>query len=309
MPAEFYDLTLQRGRRPEFDDVPARHRRRVHDVDYVAVRGMQGGDLFLTREGWAVAESLLPAVWYDDQRFRTLGRALPGATGSVYRVPAPHPYRRDIGLVVKFCRFGQDVGLTVLGDAAGFPWPARLLDDAQFLGPFEEFAAIGRLRAQVGGGRGPVVRTKRPLAIYSPATRHPLWELGRAPHLYSRQASVLAADQRLRPGQPPVAYDPERLYVLIYQWVDGIDAEEAARLGALDDTAMVALSHTVARDIAAHGFAVLDHKPRHIIVRAGRDGRLVSRRGRTLYAVIDYELLVPLPGRVAAPELAIPLSA
>ena len=299
MAAEFYDLTLQRGRRPAFDAAPARHRRRVHDVDYIAVRGMQGGDLFITREGWAVAESLLPAVWYDDQRFRTVGRALPGATGSVYRVPAPHPVRRDMGLVVKFCRFGQDVGLTVLGDAAGFPWPAKLLDDAQFLGPFEEFAAIGRLRAQVAAGCGPVVRTKRPLAIYCPPARHPLWELGRAPHLYARQAAALAADQRRRPEQPPVAYDPERLYVLLYQWVHGIDAEEAARHGAISQAAMIDLSHAVARDVAAHGFAVLDHKPRHVIVRPGRDGRLVSRRGRTAYAVIDYELLVPLPENTA----------
>lgn len=296
MAAEFYDLTLQRGRRPAFDAAPARHRRRVHDVDYIAVRGMQGGDLYCTREGWAVAESLLPAVWYDDQRFRTVGRALPGATGSVYRVPAPHPVRRDMGLVVKFCRFGQDVGLTVLGDAAGFPWPAKLLDDAQFLGPFEEFAAIGRLRAQVATGRAPVVRTKRPLAIYCPPARHPLWELGRAHHLYARQAAALDADQRRRPEQPPVAYDPERLYVLLYQWVHGIDAEEAARHGALSNAAMVELSHAVARDVAAHGFAVLDHKPRHVIVRPQRDGRLVSHRGRTAYAVIDYELLVPLPG-------------
>lgn len=309
MAAEFYDLTLQRGRRPEFDAAPARCRRRVHGVDYITVRGMQGGDLFFTREGWAVAESLLPAVWYDDQRFRTLGRALPGATGSVYRVPAPHPVRRDMGLVVKFCRFGQDVGLTVLGDATGFPWPAALLADAQFLGPFEEFAAIGRLRARVAAGRGPVVRTKRPLAIYSPPARHALWELGRADHLYQRQAYALAADQRRRPEQPAVEYDPERLYVLIYQWVEGIDAEEAARGGALTNDAMVALSHAVARDVAAHGFAVLDHKPRHIIVRPGRDGRLLVRRGRLIYAVIDYELLVPLPTPAAAPEPSASFSA
>ncbi len=299
MAAEFYDLTLQRGRRPAFDAAPERHRRRVHDVDYIAVRGMQGGDLYFTREGWAVAESLLPAVWYDDQRFCTIGRALPGATGSVYRVPAPHPVRRDMGLVVKFCRFGQDVGLTVLGDAAGFPWPARLLDEAQFLGPFEEFAAIGRLRARVAARLGPVVRTKRPLAIYCPPARHPLWRLGRTPHLYDRQAAALSADQNRRPGQPPVSYDPERLYVLLYQWVHGIDAEEAARHGAISAAAMVELSHTVAHDVAAHGFAVLDHKPRHVIVRPGPGGRLLNRKGRTVYAVIDYELLVPLPEAAA----------
>jgi hypothetical protein len=57
---------------------------------------------------------------------------------------------------------------------------------------------------------------------------------------------------------------------------------------------MIELSHAVARDVAAHGFAVLDHKPRHVIVRPGRNGRPVARGGRTAYAVIDYELLVPL---------------
>ena len=93
--------------------------------------------------------------------------------------------------------------------------------------------------------------------------------------------------------------------MLLYQWVHGIDAEEAARHGAIPPEAMVALTHAVARDVAAHGFAVLDHKPRHVIVRPWRDGRLLTQRGRTAYAVIDYELLVPLPGAQIVTTLSV----
>jgi hypothetical protein len=292
--AEQYDLTFQKGRRAPFDLVPIRHRRRAHGVDYVAVKGLRGGDLWMTREGWSMAESLLPNHWYDDQRFRTIGRALTGGTGSVYRVPVPHRARRGVGLVVKFCRFGQDVGLTMVGDVSEFPWPASLLQSAHFLGPFEEFGALTRLRQQVAQGRGPIVRTKRPLAIYSPPTRHRVWTLGRTEHLFQWQARELSDDQARRPEQPPVAYDPERLYVLLYQWIDGLDAEEARLAGLLDHDAMVALGTQAAADVMAHGFAVLDHKPRHVIVRRDHDGSLLRRRGRTPFALIDYELLVPL---------------
>jgi hypothetical protein len=290
---EQYDLRLSRGRKPSFDDVSDAHRRHAHGVDYVAIRGLKGGDLYCTREGWAMAESLLPRYWHDDQRFRQIGRALPGATGSVYRVPVPHAARGTVGIVVKFCRFGQDVGITAIGGDSHFPWSANLIASAEFLGPFEEFGAIHRLRTLVRAGQGSRIGTKRPLAIYAPATLHPAWQLGRDDYRLGVQSRALASDQLAQPPDRRLVYDPERIYVLLYSWVDGIDAEEAARTGIISNETMIALGRTAAEAVAAHGFAVLDHKPRHVIVRPRGHGQLLSRHGEPVFALIDYELLVP----------------
>lgn len=290
---EHYNLRLSKGRRPSFDEVPDSHRRTAHGVDYVAIRGLKGGDLHFTREGWAMAESLLPHHWYEDERFCRIGRALPGATGAVYRVPVPHPARGTIGLVVKFCRFGQSVGITIVGENTRFPWSEDLVAGAEFLGPFEEFGAIHELRARAR--REPVILTKRPLAIYCPPTRYLRWQLGREDYRFGCQARSLAANQATQPESRRLAYDPERIYVLLYQWIEGIDAEVAARQGTIDRETMVALGQTAAMALAAHGFAVLDHKPRHVIVRPKGHGRLLSRHGATVFGLIDYELLVPIP--------------
>jgi hypothetical protein len=233
---EHYDFRFHRGQRPAFDEVPTTARRRVFGVDYITVRGAQGGDLFLTRAGWAIAESLRPRLWYDGELFRRIGRALTGGTGTVYRVPVPHPARNQIGIVVKFCRFGQDVGLTLAGEGRAFPWPDALLEGAEFLGPFLEFGRVEELRARLR--TSPRFGTMRPLAIYCPAIRHPRWQLGRSPGREWQHDRPLAADQT-GAGDRAVRHDWERLYILLYQWIEGIDAEEAVAAGLLDRTAMI----------------------------------------------------------------------
>ena len=263
-------------------------------MEYALLRDGEGGELYFTRDGWAMSESLSPRHWYQDQRFHRVGRALPGATGSVYRVPVPHAARGDVGIVVKFCRFGQDVGLTTLGAGSVFPWPEALMAEAEFLGPFEEFGAIHRLRERAR--RTPHIATKRPLAIHVPAARFAGWQLGRADYRLERQVRALDADQRRTPADERISYDPGRIYVLLYSWVGGIDAEQAAQAGLITNETMMDLGREAAGAVAAHGFVVLDHKPRHVIVRPLADGRLLQRRGRTAFALIDYELLVPWTG-------------
>ncbi len=288
---EAYEFSLQQGRLPAFDVVASPNRRRIHGVDYVYLRGLKGGEFYFTRDGWSMAESLLPCHWHDDQRFCRVGRALPGATGSVYRVPVPHRLRGSVDIVVKFCRFGQDVGLTTIGPGSEFPWPEEILNDAEFLGPFEEFGAIDTLRRRARGA--PRIRTKRPLAIHVPPTLYAGWQLGRADYRLNRQMRALDADQEDRDPAVRVRYDPERMYVMLYSWVDGIDAEQAAASGMISHERMMQLGREAAEAVAAHGFAVLDHKPRHVIVRARRYGELLRRHGRIAFALVDYELLVP----------------
>ena len=48
-------------------------------------------------------------------------------------------------------------------------------------------------------------------------------------------------------------------------------------------------------DMASKGFRVLDTKPNHIILRRRRDGSLLRRHGKLVYAMVDFELLQRTP--------------
>lgn len=288
---EGFDLTLGRGRKPSFDDAPVRFRRRICGVDYLHLKGLQSGDLFLTRDGWPVASSILPARWFTGDQFRKPGQALAGATGAVYRVPIAHPVRNAFALVVKFSRFGQDVGITVAGDelCGNAEFMARV-EQAEFLPPFEEFGNLMRLRAQCRG----LFATKAPLAIYSPPTRYLAWQLGRKCHLQGLYNRRLAASQHDCPHRDKIDYHWERIYILLYRWMDGLDAEQACGSGLISRTRMTDLTRDAAATLRRLGWLVLDHKPRHLILRQHRKTRLpLIRNGRPVLGLVDYELLYP----------------
>ena len=289
---EGFDITFQRGRKRAFDEVPPQHRHCLLGVDYVHVRGLQGGDLYVTRFGWPIAEYLLPDKWFVGQKFSKVGRALAGATGAVYRVPVAHPVATRLALVVKFCRFGQDTKVTVVDPRLrGDTQFLHRLENAQFLPPFDEFGNLVRLRESPG----PTIRTKQPLAIYSPPTRYMGWELGRSAHLLSTYSHQLLEGQTTHADAAQVQYDPERMYIHLYRWVEGIDAAQACDAGLLSTAEMEQLTDTVRERFMHKGWIVLDHKPRHVIVRpSANGGGLVRRDDQLVWALVDYELLVPL---------------
>lgn len=296
---EGFDLKFQKGRKPVFDEAPAEYRRSLMGVDYLHLRGLQGGDLIVTRHGWPLAESLLPDQWFVGKRFCKVGRALAGATGAVYRVPVPHPRLGQTALVVKFSRFAQSVNLTVMdsglrADAA----LNRYLDDAQFLSPFEEFANLSRLRRTAGGR----VLTARPLAIYLPPTRYAAWELGRSNTLFQMHQYRLKQSQAGSESEL-LRYDPERIYILLYHWVEGIDAEEACNRKMISETQVRRLTDVARQAMLNAGWLVLDHKPKHVIVRPTKDeSSLVMKGDLPIWAMIDYELLIPLKPAEASAE-------
>jgi hypothetical protein len=286
---EGFDLRLGRGIKPAFDDAPARIRRRIAGVDYLHLKGRQNGDLYITRHGWSCAESLLPGRWFTGEQFRKPGQALAGATGAVYRVPVAHPASPRFALVVKFSRFGQDVGITVADELIRNPAFMARVADAEFLPPFEEFGNLMRLREQC---RCHFV-TKAPLAIYSPPTRYLAWQLGRKPHLQGAFRRRLLASQD--GGENPVEYDWERIYILLYRWMDGIDAEQAQAAGLISQDRMIEWTRASAETLRQLGWVVLDHKPRHLILRLHRKSRrILMRHERPVLGLIDYELLCPV---------------
>lgn len=291
---ERFDYKFGRAYQPAFDAVPATHRYTLFGADYVRVVGKQGGELYVTRHGWGCLASILPASWFVDDRFCKVGRALAGATGAVYRVPVTHRARSDFALVVKFSRAAQDISITALDGGAHFDYDAKereQMEQAEFLAPFEEFGNLMRLRAAAKSA----VLTKQPLAIYSPPTRYLDWQLGRKSYVCWRMDRALQKTQEGIPEERRIQYDWERLYILVYRWVDGMDTEAAAQSGLLSDEGMVDLCQEARARLRQFGWMVCDHKPRHVIVRPDRkQAGLLTCHGQTKWALIDYELLVPV---------------
>ena len=289
---ENFNYKFNKIRQPAFDDVPRGHRFRLFGVDYVRMLGKQGGALFVTRHGWGCVESILPAAWFVDDRFKKVGRALAGATGAVYRVPVRHQARDSFALVAKFSRAAQDISVTLVDRGPHLTAEERArIDVAAFLSPFEEFGNLTQLRDAAKSS----IPTKHPLAIYSPPTRYADWQLGRHSNLRVRMDRALAAAQQDVPEERRIKYDWERLYILLYRWIDGVDAEAACQAGLISEERMIALGQEARFRMRDLGWMVCDHKPRHVIVRAARGGNgMVGRPDQPRWALIDYELLVRL---------------
>jgi len=255
-------------------------------VDYAHIRPPTGGDLYLTRYGWPYLAELLPAQWYADQWYAKQGQRLPGSTGHAYNVLTRPVKGRRVHLVVKFSRVAQDVPLTI---ATSFPdaVPPEVLANARFNSPLEELGLVMELRR---GGIGPKgVRTQHPLAIYVPPEEYPLWKLGRSEGAFVQHDRLLAEDQEN--ATRAVELDIRRIYVVLYQWVKGLDAEASFEAGDIGEQEFREFTPRVIGELQLSGFRVLDNKPKHFILRKRRDGTLLrDRGGRIAYALVDFEL-------------------
>jgi len=60
---ESYDFTFGGDHVPSFETAPSSAHRRAFGLDYLLLTGRQGGELYLTRAGWARAGSLRPREW------------------------------------------------------------------------------------------------------------------------------------------------------------------------------------------------------------------------------------------------------
>lgn len=263
------------------------NRETILSVTYTHIRMGDGDDLYLTPYGEPFLENLLPhnivtdPEWFSRNATQLFGIAAgSGATSNIYRVRTKPVRGRHKDVVLKWNRMGEDIP------------GAENSDDlmmAEFNSPFEEFALVMEMRNSRLESPGSIL-THRPLAIYVPATRLETWQTG-------RKENAMASKQRRHSG---VRLDQFRSYAVIYEWIKGIDAAEACRLGALTEPEMIQLTLDVDTDMAAKGFRVLDRKPQHVIVRVGPDGR--ARRdpaGRICRAVVDFELLARTPSREA----------
>lgn len=273
--------------RPPFSLLPASRRARVFGVDYAVCPQADGGILYITRVAWHWSDYLAPDRWRDGDTVR--GVRLPGSTGTVYRATSTPPGRPPRDLVVKFSRVAQDVPLFIPGEFLE-SLPRNAVADARFLSPFAEFGLLHELRGSILNHGPHRLRTKMPLAIYSPAEKYPLWQTGRHPDIFRTHQQALAHDQ-FENGLAAITLDPARDYLEIFAWIDGIDAEEAFNRGLIDKELLVLLTRSSNHALSRLGYRVLDNKPRHLIVRPRPGGGLLQRGGKIIYTMIDFELL------------------
>lgn len=277
------------ARSTPFDRLPPEMIVRAFGVDYGHVQLPEGGDLYVTRYGWPFVTQLLPANWYAERWYVAQGDKLPGS-GHVYRVATRPVDGRSLDVVVKFSRVAREVPLEV---ATTFPddIPPEVIANARFNSPMEEFGLVMDLRRGAYGPPDVRVLTQRPLAIYVPAEEFELWQLGRDHSRFHAHWHQLAQDQENRPKA--IELDIKRIYVLLYSWIKGQDAEEALRAGDISEPECQALTLRAIQDLRSKGFRVLDNKPRHFILRKDRRHQRILRRGDAgiVYALVDFELL------------------
>ena len=241
-------------------------------LDYLRLSTADGGEMYLTRFGAPFKDHLAPENWYASDWFAARRQRLLG-TSTIYRLPTKSLRGMALDLVVRFSRVGQEIPMDRASRSRNI--------NVEFNSPFEEFALVMELRAM-----RPRILTKKPLAIFVPGKRLQLWQTGR---LESTIASKLARN-------PEVPFDILRQYILLYRWIEGLDAVEVlktvAATEALGETFLADLTRRATLDLERKGFRMADMKPQHIILRPLPDGSLLRQRnGQIAYALVDYELL------------------
>jgi len=274
---------------PPFQILPKARRARVFGVDYALSPQPDGGELYISRTAWHWSVYLQPARWWDRENLSVRGERLGGSTGTVYRTRSTPRGLPPRDLVVKFSRIAQDVPLFIPDEFLD-SLPRGAVADARFLSPFAEFGLIDQLRHNILNHGPHRLRTKFPLAVYSPPEKYPSWQTGRHVDIFRTHQEAMAEDQ-FENGLTQITLDSERDYIEIFAWIDGIDAEEASRCGLLEEELLVLLTRSSNHALSRLGYRVLDNKPRHLIVRPRSDGTLLHRHGRIVYTMIDFELL------------------
>jgi len=265
-------------------------------VVYAHVKMGDKGDLYLTEFGLMYSDLLDIENWYEREWFETHRIRLSG-TSSVFRITTKEVGSRQLNLVVKNNRVGEDVPLNTHS--------LYEFINAEFNSPWEEFALTVELRDANFGTKDIVIDTQQPLAIYVPSEQLQLWQTGR-----SREKI-----NKIYLKHPSINLDILRQYKMVYRWIDGLNIVEAFKeIGVTGQDLHRHLGPITAkgtRDLEARGFIMADMKPSHIIINEKHVKELYEKEngGSTPsqkkqiefleslveeghYSVVDYELLM-----------------
>ena len=250
----------------------------ILDIYYLHLKSGNNDDLYITKYGVPFVQILEPSNFISDRRwYNENSTRLPG-TGCTYKVRTKKINGLCGDFVIKWNRMGQDIPEDEESEE---------LTGAQFNSPFEEFSLVMELRNSRYESPG-IIITQKPMAIYVPSERVELWRTGRKKYIMQTKIE----------NHGDIELDMFRSYVVVYEWIKGIDAAHACKENIIEEKDMVDLTLKAEKVMRNKGFVVRDRKPHHIIIRPRRDGTLaVDNKGNTLFAVIDHELLERTPSR------------
>jgi hypothetical protein len=268
-------------------------------VIYVHKKTSDGGDIYFTQHGLPYAEYLSLENWYEKQWFENNKEKLLG-TGSVYKIPTKKINNKNIELVVKNCRVGEDVPLDT----------HTLLEfiNAEFNSPWEEFALVMEMREGKYGSSNITINTQEPLAIYVFPEKMQLWQSGRS------RTKI----NKIKARHPGIDLDILRQYKLIYGWIKGKNVVEIfIDIGLTPkelESTLEPITKKVIDDIAQKGYVIADMKPAHIIISQeyvelinkinDNNSQNLKEKQKAFiigliecgkYSVVDYELLLRTP--------------
>jgi hypothetical protein len=293
-PAVSIEIGLLRNLPERFWELSAEATVSAFGVRYGHVVFPDGGDLYVTQHGWPYLPEILPHRWYSDSLYVKEGTKLPGSTGHVYHIDVARPSLLPLSIVIKFSRVAQHVPIII---DSTFPESGSTIDiaGARFNSPMEEFGLVEELRRSIVGPCSPRIRPQHPLAIYVPAEKMLPWQSGRNTGQFAALSRLLAADQE--DTVKAIELDIARVYVLIYRWIEGENAEVQYERRHLGDEEFHGLAHRVEAELRKRGFQVLDNKPKHFILRASKrtGGLLRDRHGELYCGLVDFELLQRTP--------------
>jgi hypothetical protein len=250
---------------------------RILNVNYAHKKYKNGDDLYATEYGLPFFTLLQPENYLTDRDWFQKNSSRLSGTGTTYRVRTKKVKNRYRKFVIKYNRMGQEIPGAEVADEFSY---------VEFNSPFEEFSLVMELKHTKHHTSAPVI-TQKPLAIYVPAKRIELERMGRFE--YKLQS-------KLETHKPDVALDIFRAYVLIYEWINGIDAAQALKEGIITTEQTMQLTQEIEEHMRLKGFVTRDNKPHHVIIRPDSNGGLKkNQHGEVLRAVIDYELLARTP--------------
>jgi len=251
---------------------------KILGVEYAHLRLQKKEDLYVTSDGLPFIENLKPEnYWADEEWFNKNSEKLSG-TGCVYRIRTKCVNGRHKDIVMKWNRMGQEI--------PGAEDCEELMC-AEFNSPFEEFSLVTELRSTLLGSSSKLV-VQKPLAIYVPSETVKLRQVGRKE--YKMQYKISSHKE--------IALDMHRLYAVIYEWIKGIDAAQAFNKKIIKENHMKFLTLDAEKKMRKKDFIVKDNKPHHVIVRPKSEKELVkNRKGKVLYALVDFELLERTPAK------------
>ncbi len=265
----------------------------VLGVVYANVKASDGGDFYLTRFAEPNIDHLELSNWYEPEWFNEYKERLKG-TGSVHRVPTKEVHGRQLVLVVKNCRVGEDVPVNT--------HTLKEFCDAEFNSPWEEFSLVMEMREGTYGPRTLKIKTQRPLLIYVPPEPMQQWQSGRSRNKINR----------IRARHPGIDLDILKEYKMVYEWIEGYNLPEIfENIDVTDDERIKHLRELNARatsDMQDKGYLVADMKPEHVIISESDTRQIVEidRAPEQLsylyrlvdsgnYSIVDYELLARTP--------------